>query len=224
MKKTVPFKQEINFKTNIAEITSISLEHTLKIEDYLISGDFIVSGEYKIADISTNTEPFSYSLPFDIALDDKYILDKVTVDIDDFYYEVVNERNLVVSIDVGVDNLIEKPLLSKEEPELVIEEINDFESDEKFVSEDRNEIEDFMGELEYPVKIEDKVEQVSVENIDIFRNFDGAETFSTYKVCIIREGDSIETILEKYEISKENLEIYNDLSELKIGDKLIIPS
>ena len=34
----------------------------------------------------------------------------------------------------------------------------------------------------------------------------------------------IETILQKYNINKEILEMYNDLKEIKIGDKVIIPS
>ena len=36
------------------------------------------------------------------------VLDKVTVDIDDFYYEIINEKTLVVNIDVLINNLEEK--------------------------------------------------------------------------------------------------------------------
>ena len=74
MKKIIPFKKEIIFKTNLAEITSISLEHSLKKQgDHLIAGSFSLNGEYKITDTSTNTEVFSYDLPFDIHIDDGFL-------------------------------------------------------------------------------------------------------------------------------------------------------
>ena len=75
MKKIIPFKKDIIFKTNISEITSISLENTLSKEnDNGITGEFIVSGEYKMSDESIHTENFSYELPFDIHMDEKYNL------------------------------------------------------------------------------------------------------------------------------------------------------
>ena len=46
---------------------------------------FLSGGEYKIADSSTSCEKFSFEMPFDINIDDKYLVDKVVVDIDDFY-------------------------------------------------------------------------------------------------------------------------------------------
>ena len=40
----------------------------------------------------------------------------------------------------------------------------------------------------------------------------------------MRDNDNIEEILNKYKISKNQLEEYNDLSDIKTGTKLIIPS
>ena len=89
MKKIIPFKKEIVFKTNLAEVTSISLEHSLHVEnDQLITGSFEVSGEYKISDNSATTDVFSFELPFDIEMDDRYDLSGCSVDIHDFYYEI----------------------------------------------------------------------------------------------------------------------------------------
>lgn len=251
MKKIVPFKKEIAFKTNIAEITSISLEHTLKVEDYLIDGDFIVSGEYKMADISTNTENFNFDLPFHISIDEKYLLDKVVVDIDDFYYEIINDRTLVVNIDVLINNLEEKPLIEvrttqedncekevetkekalnneiEEEKEQIVEE----RKEEKTIEEAKKEETIISSETtqeikeENPIKIVDTTEAVaSTRDIDIFNSFTETENFATYRVYIVREGDMVDGILEKYGIARELLEKYNDLNDVKIGDKLIIPS
>ena len=84
MKKVIPFKKEIKLENDFEEILSIALEHTYKREDLKISGEFIISGEYKSKD---KNEPFVYNIPFQISLDDKYILDNIDVTIDDFYYE-----------------------------------------------------------------------------------------------------------------------------------------
>jgi len=48
--------------------------------------------------------------------------------------------------------------------------------------------------------------------------------YVTYNVFIVREGDTIESILDKYGIELDELKKYNDLNELKLGDKLIIPN
>ena len=59
----------------------------------------------------------------------------------------------------------------------------------------------------------------------IFGNFtDTTETYKTYKVYIVREGDNLESIIQKYSVSKEILEKYNDVNEINIGDKIIVPS
>lgn len=196
MKKIIPFKKEISFNTDIYEISSISLEHNLKVkESNLISGEFIVSGTYKQTETSVNTEPFEYNLPFDISIDKKYNTDNVTVDINDFYYEV-NNKNLSVDIEVAIDNLEEK------------------ERAEEVKNEDNLKIE-----------IPSKTETSNVENIkNIFDNMDENESYAVYKVHIVTENDTIESILQKYEITKEQLENYNDLKEFKIGDKIIVPA
>ena len=115
MKNIIPFKKDVIFKTNLSEITSISLENTLNLKDETISGDFIISGEYKVTDKSTSVEPFNLNIPFEIVLDDRFETSKATIDIDDFYYEIVNNNVLSVSIDVLVDHLQEKPLVEVED-------------------------------------------------------------------------------------------------------------
>ena len=67
-------------------------------------------------------------------------------------------------------------------------------------------------------------EDISSVN-SIFGNFsEQKESYKTYKVYIVREGDSIDTILQKYSVSREILEKYNNLNEINLGDKIIIPS
>ena len=59
----------------------------------------------------------------------------------------------------------------------------------------------------------------------LFSSFkDSDETFATYSVYIFRANDTIEMIMDKYQVTKEELESYNDLSSLTIGSKVIIPT
>ena len=226
MKKIVPFKKEILFNTNVSEITSISLEHNLGVKDKnLISGDFIINGEYRMSDSSINTDEFNFELPCDINLDDKYILDNVQVDIDDFYYEVINSNILKVNIDVVIDKLEEKEFLN----EIDIKHITLEEMEEELSRGDESmslELEIEKDEVvEEPILKEDRcIEEEDIQSSSIFNSFsDDREMYKTYKICIVREGDMLESIMEKYGVTKEILEQYNDLREINIGDKLIIP-
>ncbi len=224
MKKIIPFKKDIIFQTNLAEIVSISLEHTLSVEEeHMIKGNFLISGEYKMLETSVNTDPFSYDLPFVVDLDERYILDKSEVDIDDFYYEIINDNVLSVHIDVVIDGIEEKEIKKEEvimeEKQLVREELP-LEENNNEVVEQKNEIK------EEPKKEFQKDEKRCIEEevSNIFNQVDSSETYKSYTIYIVRENDSIESIIEKYGVSKEQLEIYNDLSEIKLGDKIIIPS
>ena len=195
MKKIIPFKKEIKFNTNVAEIISISLDHDLNKEEHSIKGMFVVSGEYKLTEASINTEPFKYELPFTVALDDKYILDKAVIDIDDFYYETINNNALEVNIDVSVEGLEEREII-----------------------EEKEEVREETGEENMEESKERCIEAEDILSLDA-----KDDTYRSYTVYIVREGDTLEQIINKYETTKEILLGYNDLSEIKIGDKIIIP-
>lgn len=214
MKNIIPFKKDIIFKTNISEVTSISLENSLNLKDDVIKGEFIVSGEYKISDKSESVDPFNLNLPFEIVIDEKYDTSKATIDIDDFYYEIVNDNVLRIAIDVLIDKLEEKPLI--EEFELIDE------TPKRTVLEERCIEEEVIEEKPVPRK---QNEEVADKIESLFNQFSkDSEVYVTYNVFIVREGDTIESILDKYGIELEELKKYNDLSELKLGDKLIIPN
>lgn len=280
MKKIIPFKKEIVFKTNISEITSISLEHQLSINDLNITGEFMVSGDYKVSEKSTTVEPFDLSIPFEIVMDEKYDTSKAICDIDDFYYEIVNNSILVVSIDVCVDKLAE--ILIK--PELPVEKVDIIEelfeeqnknrnielSEDKVLDgtpnvEDLNCINNHQSEAERCVEEEDikpgeekikkmedvyniqklqeeivkpasenyetitKYKEEIIDNVNdkinsLFSNVGDGDVYVSYNVYIIRDGDTIESVIEKYGTTEDDLKKYNNLSDLKLGDKLIIPT
>ena len=219
MKKIVPFKKDIEFDSNIAEISSISLEHTLKLkEENLVSGEFIISGTYKMTEASVNVDSFEYKLPFDININKKYDTKNIDVDINDFYYEVINNEILSISIEVVLDGLEEKP---EEEEEIRMTE-------EKIETlEDREEVEK-EEDTKTVSTVEENSEEVNREEDNtvksIFEDLDENERYAVYKVHIVTENDTTESIVSEYGVTRDDLEAYNDLSDLKIGDKLIIPS
>lgn len=223
MKKIVSFEKEIPFKTDVSEITSISLEHSLKTNDFDVNGVFTISGTYKMADTSSEVENFSFDIPFSIKIDDKYDTKDISIDIDDFYYEVVNNKILSVNIDVCIDNLEEKVELVEHVKR--IETLNDDEYLDEVRMNTNIIKEEVKEEKERCVEEEDiEPKQEKVLN-SLFDNLDdGLETYKSYHVYIVREGDTLENILNKYNITKEELEDYNDLKELRINDKIIIPT
>lgn len=261
MKKIVPFKKDITLDTNIAGINSISLEHTLeKTEENVISGNFIISGTYKMTPSSINLDNFEYKLPVNITIDKKYNIDDVTVDINDFYYEVINDRILSINIEVVIDNLEEKsePLEDKnlDEKEVLEMNIKDRESLElakeniKTTKEIGEETKEDIKESKENVQKEDTREDVSekeasskeenkeIESVpaetndaevrdneevkSIFSGINDNDNYVVYKIHVVTENDTIENIIEEYQTDRESLEMYNDLANVKIGDKLII--
>ena len=204
MKKVVPFTKTIIFKTHIAEITEIEVNEDLILdENNEVKGDILVDGKYKTTEASMLEEEFHYELPFVIAIDDKYIADNIEIEIQEFNYEIINEEELKVNINIALDNLEEKEEIREEEILIPVE-----------IEEDIKEVEDEVEKLEK--------EDTNINSI--FTNLtNDNETYSTYHVYIVKESDTLEYILDKYKINKEELSNYNDISSINIGDKLIIP-
>lgn len=271
MKKVIPFEKEIEFKTMVSSITSISLEHTLRVkEENLISGYFIVEGTYKMTQASQIDEEFSYKIPVDIEIDDKYDTTNIIIDIEDFTYKILDNDSLLLNISLCIDALTEKEQIQNEE--LIITELDDAEEernvevlDELFLETtvpekldikpevDTSELEirptvqnkktnmeiekDIDKFIDQNIQTEKQIIQNQVNNTDnsevtnnngvesLFSSFkDGIETFKTYSVYIVKEEDNIESIQKKYNIDRESLEEYNDLSTITTGSKIIIPS
>lgn len=211
MKKIIPLKKQLTFKTNVNEITSISLENTLHNIENDIEGELIINGAYKITDTSTKVDEFEFKIPTNIKVDEKYDCNNITIDIEDFFYEIINNNILNVNIEVSIDNLIEmlEEKTEREEPKMEIKEERCIETETEEIKE--NQEEKNMQELQETKK-------------NIFDNFlNEIDDYSTYYIYIVREGDTAETILAKYNITREKLEEYNNLEELKLGDKIIIP-
>ena len=273
MKKVVPFTKTISFRTMIAEITDIEVNHTLALnENHEVVGDILVDGKYKMTDASQIEEEFHYKLPFTIDIDDKYNLDNLEIIISDFYFEIINEEDLKINVEIEMDGIEENKLTKLEEKKESLEEVSEvLDTEEDFV---RNKEDNIL----IPVEIEEKKEKLEVQQDNplhklaeeikkdilteevplvevekqeakkeikkettnvkqekdnntsstnmssIFSSLASSEeTFSTYYVYMVRETDTIESIIDKYQTTKEELQNYNDLTNVKVGSKLIIP-
>lgn len=247
MKKIVPFTKDLMFKTKIGEITSIALDNTLKLDGETVSGEFIVSGTYKMLDVSQTEEEFKYNIPVDITIDPKYETKNCVVSIDDFSYEIINEENLKVNISVMLDDLDIKDdpvetievVVPKEDKETNEVEVQDERKEKEFtflegdVNDDLKELENLAKEKNISVKKEEVVsEKKSSEEINVntdfsetlFQDIEEEKEFSIYRVYTVKEDDTIDIICDKFNTNKEILSDYNDLDNLVIGSKLIIPS
>lgn len=251
MKQIIPFKKDLPFKTKVSDITSISLERKIEIlDDGIVTGTFYITGDYKMNEGSINREKFSFDLPFDITLDPRYDVNSVKADIEDFYYDVINEDTLKVNIDLYIeaeylpDTSLDNNILTEEDKS--DNEMNDVQKEDEPVEEDRNIMMESKSDSKNDENIEiEKDKEVTSEKInnddatmndsdierndvddfanDLFSNLDNTETYTTYYVYIVKEEDTIDKIISLYGVTKEDIENYNDITSIKPGDKVIIP-
>lgn len=211
MKKKVTFEKNIEFPTMIGEICEISLDDDLKfIDESNIEGNFILTGKYKMTEASRLEEDFSYKIPTEIVLTEKLDLKTTNIEISDFYYEIENENTLVSHIELLIEGL--EIIEEKEDIELVRECDGEIKEDK---------------EIEIPVLDNKQIEESekNVETINsLFSNLnDESDTYGTFVVYMVRQNETINSIIEKYNTSIEELEKYNDLKNIDMGTKLIIP-
>ena len=197
MREIIPIKKDILFKTVIGQITSINIDHDYKVKDNLIEGYILLSGSYKMTEASVLEDEFSYKIPFGVSISKRVKKDTIKIEIDDFKYHI-NKDTLSINVD----------LLFNCEEESVNNEITNNEVKEPII-EDKEEI----------------LEEDKEENIESITNkiVNTIEKYYTYKVYIVRENDTVESVCKKYNVSFDELNEYNDLTNINIGDKIIIP-
>lgn len=201
MNKVYTFKKDILFKNNIYEILSIALDKTFSVDGYTIRGEFNISGDYLIKESEQDT--FNINIPYLNYIEDVYDVSNITVDIDDFYYDVKDDNRLCVNIDVLVDGLEEK------ENRDFIEEV---EAKGELIEDDDDDDDDDLA-----------FASLDNDRPNHYLDSDNTDAFVTYRVCIVREGDTLESITDKYAVSLDTLKEYNIINEINPGDKLIIP-
>lgn len=231
MRQIINIEKEIAFKSMLGSITSISLEDDLSfINDNEIEGNLIIRGTYKMTEASTLEETFDYKIPVEIMLTTTLEEDKRKVEINNFTYKIVDEESLLINVELLIEGL-EKIEIKPEEDEV--------RGDKEVLStdlEEKNSLPsiDDTKEIEKVIETSKDIDMTSNNNSDnkskevmnsIFESFANTEeTYSTYSVYILRENETLDDIILKYKTTKEELIDYNDLDNLRVGSKLIIPS
>lgn len=219
----VPYEKEIVFNTKIKEICSISLEYEANVLDEELSGDFILVGEYKVHELSVNKEPFKYRIPFSIELSDDIIRDSIKHDINNFTYEIVDEDTLKVNIEFNITYEVVEDKVKKEEIE---------EQEKKNEVEENTEARINIPSLDIPVdtilpkeeKEDNKIEELNTpDNIVLNNSLNTINTYVTYHIHILDDGESIDSISLKYNVPTDVLKEYNDNIKWEKGSKVLIP-
>ena len=206
MKELIPLKKDIIFKTKISEITAIDVEHDFKVNDDVVEGKLLLSGTYKMTEASLIEEDFYYEIPFSIAISDKIVKDSINIEISDFKYEIEKD---VMKVNAELEFNCDK--------EEIMDEVINNDTLEDYFKDD---------EIKKEVEVKEKINNINTEETinNLTNNFiNTEEKYNTYKVYIVREGDTIDTICTKYNVKYEDIKDYNNLNEINIGDKIIIP-
>jgi len=202
--------------------------------------DIALSNSYKIDSLLVDIDDFRYDLVSDKSL-------KVNIDlyIDGEIEEpipIIHDEESLAFLDreeleeAPESESIEEPieLSSTEKINEIISMNEEAEcKDEESLLEDEctdepTEVEriDLLKEMLTDTKEENMQENTNTNennNINIFENTQ-EETYVTYRVYKVEENDNIDTILTKYNITKEQLADYNNIENITPGDKLIIPT
>ncbi len=249
--KDIEFKTMIDSITNISLEHTLSLKDKYNISgDFLITGkyrmakaspeepfsykipiDITIDKKYDTHNLIIEVDDFKYSpkdersLHVDIVL----VLDQL---------EKIEEPEVVPTPEVeNVTFDDDRLLLSDEEKKDIDQLINSSDNSENLFKETSqpkdlsvNPKEDKKEPTTSAVEDNQKEEPNAKDDLkksvgSLFAAFkDTDETFKTYSVYIMRSGDNIEDVMARYKTTREALEEYNDMSNIKIGTKLIIPT
>ncbi len=216
-----------------------TLEESFKYE---IPVDITLVETFDLSSVKVTIDNFNYEVINDDVL-------KCNIDVlIDGIEEIVLEEELIDNTEKNHDEVISMEELNLKEMESVRECDGDKMEDKEL---DMEKV-DIQEEVEFPFKQISEVKELNKEQEDkkegddkemkneekeldnnlegqnissLFEAFSSTdETFKTYSVYILRREDTIETVLNKYSITREELSDYNDLENLEIGSKLVIPT
>ena len=216
-----------------------TLEESFKYE---IPVDITLVETFDLSSVKVTIDNFNYEVINDDVL-------KCNIDVlIDGIEEIVLEEELIDNIEKNSDEVISMEELNLKE----VESVRECDGDKMEDKELDMEKVDIQEEVEFPFKQISEVKELNKEqeakkegddkkmkneekeldnnlegqNISsLFEAFSSTdETFKTYSVYILRREDTIETVLNKYSITREELSDYNDLDNLEIGSKLVIPT
>lgn len=209
----IPFKHDLE---SDIDCDTVNLEINNFIYDYK-QDELIVNIEYLISGDRKDVLLFDDERSLDEFLNNKEI-------------EVIDTRLDEINTELKEQDK-EKTEKSKEESDKVRLE----EKETKEVSKEENikdeQIENIESDdlddnkINIDIKPEDKKERDDNINTDeIMENINNIDDkFVTYKIYKLTESDTLENLVIKFHTTLDELKEYNDLTNIKVNDKLIIP-
>lgn len=122
---------------------------------------------------------------------------------DDIIDKALEELPIKEKSNIKKQSMEIKEEAKEEEKDKIIEEKSDTIKENNIIKEERPKL-----------KVNSLFANLGEEN----------DTFTTYSIYIMREGDTLEKVMDKYKIKKEELEMYNDLSTIELNSKVVIPA
>lgn len=228
MNEAFVIDRDFLFKDNVYEISSISIEHNYDINGSFCEGEFIVSGAYRLHEVSINKEDFSFKIPFSHEIKANINLDTISLEITDFNYELNNEDELhvhveyVVTGEQGVIEFADEKDLDEFLSSNKNAEVIDLKEDRKEQKEEIKE-KNLEEETKEPLPLEEPIIRDGVDKNVITQSINSEDSFVKYHVHTVTATDTIESIINKYNITLTDLKKYNSFENLELNMKLIIP-
>ena len=248
--KKIEFSSMIGEVTAISLDHTLKFVDTSNIEgEFIVSGTYKLTEASRIEEEFSYKLPAEIILGENIELDSAKIdIDDFYYEIENDYslicYIDVKVEGVEI-VDIEDDEEISKQPridVKQEEPEVLESELKELQNDniqleEQVIKVENIEIpptEDSLRECDGDINEENMEKEMEKEEImeiketpnvsSLFENInESEETYSTYSVYILREEETINSLIEKYKTTKEELESYNDITNLSIGSKIIIP-
>ena len=251
IEKELLFKNNIKDITSISLDSDYKIEDNILVGNFIIDGEYKIH-ELSINKEKFNFKiPFDYKLERNVNKDTidlqitnftyDYKKDELIVNID---YSIKGDIDDVIEFDSKellddylrdkeVDVISERVEEIKDEVKSVqntkkIEE-NSVENNESTINDDikinptKKEEEPIKSELDQEI-IRVELDKKNIDISDVVNKVNNEDNFVTYKIYTIKENETIESIVMKYHTTIDDLKEYNDINNLNIGDKIIIPS
>lgn len=156
------------------------------------------------------------SIVGNLLLNGEYKIYPDTTELEKFEYKIPFSIDFTKNIDLNTINIdIEDFTYEIENNNLNINISLVFEGEEVKQKEENREETIFIEEKESNIENITQTDEIIETN---------NEEYITYNIHIVKDTDTLEGIIEQYETSLEKIKDINDLSNIKKGDKIIIPS
>lgn len=228
MKYTIPYDDKITLP-HIKNIEKIEINaDNLSYDRKEVSGEVIIRGDYTV-DNTNDLMEFIHEIPVSLLIDDAEI--EPHINICNFKYELLPGKGIEVIFDLDV--VLEKEEEEEKRVEEDLEDLKNFQEQiDKNLTEvlnagEREEIEE-IDEVETEDIIEEfaKEEMLNTKLEGTLSSFDMSfvprdnDKFTTYKILLIENHESIDQVLEERNLSRALVCKEYDFDEKKIVLKL----